>query len=66
MSERRFTEQEVEEILKHAAEVQHSDRDLVKPSSGLTLAELNEIGREVGISPEAMSVAVKRVDKSDP
>ena len=62
MSERRFSEEEVSEILKHAAEVQHSESAQLPSRSGLTLTELNEIGREVGISPEAMQQAVRRLD----
>jgi hypothetical protein len=62
MSERRFTEDEVAEILKYAAEEQDSGRSLTAPHNGLTLAELNEIGREVGISPEAMQQAVRRIE----
>ena len=65
MSERRFTEDEVETILKNAAEVQHSDQGLVRAASGLTLAELEEIGREAGISAEAVQHAVRRLEKPD-
>ena len=61
MSERRFTEDEVAEILKYAAEEQHSGKSLTAPNSGLTLAELNDIGSEVGISPEAMQHAVRKL-----
>lgn len=64
MSERRFSEEEVAEILKYAAEAQDSGRSLTAPNSGLTLAELNEIGREVGISTEAMQQAVRRIDNT--
>jgi hypothetical protein len=62
MSERRFSEEEVAEILKTAAEVQHSENMQLPSRSGLTLTELNEIGREVGISPEAVQQAVRRLD----
>ena len=62
MSERRYSEEEVAEILKHAAEVQHSENTQLPLRSGLTLAELSEIGNEVGISPEAMRQAVRRLD----
>ena len=62
MSERRFTEEEVSEILKYAAEAEHTNRNLLRSGSGLTLAELNEIGREVGISPDAMQQAVRRIE----
>lgn len=61
MSERRFSEDEVSEILKYAAEVQDSDQGLLSPGTGLTLAELQEIGRQAGISPEAMQLAARRV-----
>ena len=60
--ERRFTEEEVSEILQNAAELEHSDKMLSRSSSGLTLTELNEIGREAGISPEALRRAVSRLD----
>jgi hypothetical protein len=59
--ERRFTEEEVAEILQSAAELEHSDKMLSRSSTGLTLSELNEIGREAGISPEALRRAVSRL-----
>lgn len=62
MSERRFSEEEVAEILKYAVEAQDSSTSLTAPNTGLTFAELNEIGREVGISTEAMQQAVRRVE----
>ncbi len=61
MSERRFSEEEVAEILKNAAESEHSNRNL--PSAkGLTLRELTDIGREVGISAQAVQNAAQRID----
>ncbi len=66
MSERRFSEEEVAEILKNAAEVQYSDNPQMTIANGLTLSELKEIGREVGISPEAMQHAVRRLDPATP
>lgn len=65
MSERRFSEEEVAEILKHAAETQHSSNNVLPSATGLTLAELTDIGREVGITPEAMQQAAQRIDKTD-
>lgn len=44
MSERRFSEEEVTEILKYAAEAEHANRNLLRSGSGLTLSELKEIG----------------------
>jgi len=65
MSERRFSEEEVAEILKTAAESQHSESSLLPSAKGLTLAELKDIGREVGIAPEAVQMAAQRIDKPD-
>jgi hypothetical protein len=65
MSERRFSEEEVSEILKHAAESQQTSGSPLPSAKGLTLAELTDIGREVGITPEAMQQAAKRIDKTD-
>jgi hypothetical protein len=66
MSERRFSEDEVAEILKYAAESQESGKSLMPSAKGLTLSELTEIGREVGISPEAMQHAAQRFAGPDP
>jgi hypothetical protein len=65
VSERRYSEEEVAEILKQAAELEHSDTSLSRSVDGLTLSELEEIGREAGISPSAVHQAVRRIDKSD-
>ena len=60
MSDRRFNEEEVAAILKDAAEAQYSDDRLLPSSGGLTLAELQSIGREAGISPEMIQKAAQR------
>ncbi|MEO8575172.1 MAG: hypothetical protein ABI556_00665 [Gemmatimonadales bacterium] len=65
MSERRFSEEEVSEILKYAAESQQSSGSPLPSAKGLTLAELTDIGREVGIAPEAMQLAAQRIGKTD-
>ena len=65
MSERRFSEEEVAEILKYATESQSSQSSVLPATRGLTLSELTEIGREVGIAPEALQVAARRFDRSD-
>lgn len=65
MNERRFSEEEVAEILKYAAESQHSESNALPVARGLTLSELTEIGREVGIAPESMQIAARRFDRSD-
>src|SRR5687768_13447924 len=60
MSDRRFNEEEVAAILKDAVEAQHSDNRLVPSGGGLTLGELQSIGREVGISPEIIQKSAER------
>ena len=62
MAERRYTEEEVAQIIQRAAENQQSPKRQLVPVDGLTLAELQEIGREVGISPELVREAAKSLD----
>jgi hypothetical protein len=60
VSDRRFTEEEVAAILKEAAEAQYSSERLLPSTGGMTLAELQSIGREVGISPEMIQKSAER------
>jgi hypothetical protein len=53
----RYNEDEAAEIFARAAEVETSGRHPVSGSGGMTLAELQEIGREAGLSPEAVAHA---------
>ena len=64
--ERRFTDEEVTQILDDAAEAQASAGDLVTGQTGLTLRELKEIAGEAGISPEAGGRAVTQLDAPAP
>jgi hypothetical protein len=59
IDERRFTDEEVREILKKAVE-KTSARALGK-REGLTLAELKSIGEEVGIDPDRLDDAARAV-----
>jgi len=59
IDERTYTEDEVREILKRAVEDPPSHA-LVK-GEGITLAELKEIGREVGIEPRSIDDAARSV-----
>ena len=64
MTDRRYTDEEVAAILLRAAEgPQHP---VVKSSRDdrLTLPELQQIGREVGLPPEAVALAAQSVDQS--
>jgi len=59
IEERRFTDGEVREILKRAVE-RTSSRDVAK-REGVSLAELQAIGSEVGISPARLAEAARSV-----
>lgn len=55
--DRRFTDQEVALVLQRAAEIEER-RATTSPTKGLSLAELREIAREVGLSPDVIDEAV--------
>lgn len=57
----RFNEDEAAEIFARAAEVETSGRQPASGSGGMTLAELQEIGREAGLSPEAVAQAAASI-----
>lgn len=59
IEDRRFTDQEVREILKKAVQ-QPASRAIVK-SEGLSLEELKAIGGEVGIDPDRLEDAARSV-----
>ena len=65
MTNRRFNEAEVAEIFERASELQHTGSRQIPPSEGMTLSQLQEIGREVGISPESLTLAGLRTVKGD-
>ncbi|MBM3906749.1 MAG: hypothetical protein FJ363_01600 [Gemmatimonadetes bacterium] len=66
MSERRFNDEEVAEIFRRAAEVPQSAADALSPSSGLTLAEVQDIGRQVGLAPDALADAARSLERQEP
>lgn len=53
----RFNEDEAAAIFARAAEVETSGRQPASGPGGMTLAELQEIGKEAGLSPEAVAQA---------
>ena len=57
MSDRRFNEEEVAAIFKQATEAQLTPQRQLPSGEGLTLAEIQEIGRQVGIAPELVGRA---------
>ena len=66
MPERRYSEEEVARIFEQAAENQQSTKRQLAPADGMTLADLQEIGRDVGISPALVAEAAKSLDAPIP
>jgi hypothetical protein len=52
MAERRYSDEEVAAIFERASQPEHTTLPAAADGKGLTLAALQDIGREVGISPE--------------
>jgi len=65
MSERRYSEEEVAAIFGRATEAQPVTRRQVSSASGMTLVELQDIGREVGIAPDAIAHAARSMDVAE-
>jgi hypothetical protein len=64
MTNRRFTEAEVAAIFERATEAQQSSRRQAAPGEGMTLAEVQDIAHEVGISPDLIAEAALAIDHS--
>lgn len=64
MAERRYTEQEISTIFQVAAEGPSTQphHPPLSHADGLTLADLQAIGREVGISPDAVAHAAQTLE----
>jgi hypothetical protein len=60
MTERRYTDEEVEQIFARASETeQETTRQLRSASEGMTLAQLQQIGTEAGLSPDLVAQAAR-------
>ena len=62
MTERRFNDAEVAAIFERATKAQQADARQLIAGEGLSLAELQEIGREVGLAPDLIVQAALSVD----
>lgn len=62
MTDRRYNDEEVAAIFLVAAEEAQTPPRPVPHDEGLTLADLQEIGREVGIAPAAVAQAAQSLD----
>jgi hypothetical protein len=60
--ERRYDDDEVRQIFGWAAESPEPSLPAGAPGTGLTLSELQEIGREVGLSPQRIAAAAAQLD----
>jgi hypothetical protein len=63
MTERRYTDEEVAEIFARASEKEQATRRQLPASEGLTLAQLQDIGREAGLAPELVAQAARTIDQ---
>lgn len=64
MSERRFNEAEVAEIFDRAMAASVPEQQQLPTSEGMTLAQLQDIGREVGIAPQQLAQAAQSLEVS--
>lgn len=62
MTERRFNETEVATIIERATARPDGSRQMVPTSEGMTLAQLQEIGRDIGIDPRDMAEAADSLE----
>src|SRR5687767_2602959 len=62
MTERRYTDEETAAIFRSAAEGPRLPATQSSGTDGLTLADLQIIGQEVGISPETVARAAKALE----
>jgi hypothetical protein len=62
MPERRYNDKEIAAIFRAAAETPPGPQREVPQDEGLTLADLQAIGREVGMAPDAIAHAARTVD----
>ena len=62
MDERRYSEDEVAAIFEGATDMQQAGRRTVAKQAGMTLRELQEIGREVGIPADAVAAAAQALE----
>ena len=66
MTDRRFNDDEVAAIFERATEARTADRPHASSSEGMTLAQLQDIGREVGIAPDAIAHAALTLSEAAP
>ena len=65
MPERRYREDEVAAIFRYATEEQKARDPGPSDGDGLTLADVQQIGRDVGIGPETIARAAALLDRGE-
>jgi hypothetical protein len=60
----RYNEDEAAAIFERAAEAEASGRQPASAAGGMTLAELQEIGREAGLQPETVAQAAESLHRA--
>jgi hypothetical protein len=63
MTERQYTDEEVAAIFERASEMEHTPVPVSTSNAGVTLKALQDIGREVGITPESIASAALSLDQ---
>jgi hypothetical protein len=63
MDDRRYEDDEVREIFERATRASEAGRPLPSSGGGLTLSDLKEIGREVGVEPDRIDEAARALDR---
>jgi hypothetical protein len=64
MSDRQYSDDEVASIFEQASKTEHPALPAPAQGRGMTLAALQDIGREVGISPESIAHAARSLDQA--
>jgi hypothetical protein len=64
MSDRQYSDDEVAAIFEQASKTEHPALPAPAEGRGMTLAALQDIGREVGISPESIAHAARSLDQA--
>ncbi len=66
MTDRRYDDDEVAEIFRRATEVQRDAGQLLPSTTGMSLAELQEIGKQVGVPAELLADAARSLERREP
>jgi hypothetical protein len=66
MADREYSDEEVAAIFARATELQNATPRALPASTGMSLAQLQEIGREAGIPAEFVAEAARAVDRPAP